>query len=138
MTCIHENKVNKISECNLIHDIINPPKRTENINSNYYPILHVYMNTRRGRFYVKTYQMLLCIRCSYTVVMGSLGEKLKLEKYSVIQWRTQVGHITTNLRVKVYFTLPALSATNVVTWKCHVDDSAKDRHFMIFGRDLLI
>ena len=29
MTCIHGNEVNKISECNLIHDILNPPKRTK-------------------------------------------------------------------------------------------------------------
>ena len=39
MTCIHRNKVNKWSECNLLHDIINPPKRIKNLNRNYYPIL---------------------------------------------------------------------------------------------------
>ena len=33
MNCIHDNKVNKISECNLLHDIINPSKHTKNINS---------------------------------------------------------------------------------------------------------
>ena len=32
MNCIHDNKVNNISEYNLIHDIINPSKRTNNIN----------------------------------------------------------------------------------------------------------
>ena len=26
MTCIHEKKVNKIDECNLLHDAVNPPK----------------------------------------------------------------------------------------------------------------
>ena len=30
MTCIHGNKVNKLSECNLLHDILNPPKHTKN------------------------------------------------------------------------------------------------------------
>ena len=30
MTCIHDNKVNNITECNLIHDIINTPKLTKN------------------------------------------------------------------------------------------------------------
>ena len=29
MTFIHENIVNKINECNLLHDIRNPPKRTK-------------------------------------------------------------------------------------------------------------
>ena len=55
---IDEKEVNKISKCNLIHDIINPPKRTENININYYPILHVCMytwnierNLRASKFY---------------------------------------------------------------------------------------
>ena len=49
MTCIHGNKVNKIYECNLIHDIINPPKRTRILNIDYSPILHEFMNTRKGR-----------------------------------------------------------------------------------------
>ena len=53
-----------------------------------------------------------------------------------MQWQTQSKNITTNLKVKVDFTLPALSAKNVVTWKCHVDNSAKGRHDMILGRYL--
>ena len=39
--------------------------------------------------------------------------------------------------VKVDFTLPALSAMNVVTWKFHVDESAKGQYNMILGQDLL-
>ena len=35
------------------------------------------------------------------------------------------------------FNLPSLSATNVMTWKCHVDESAKGRYDMILGRDIL-
>ena len=34
MTCIHKNKVNKLAEYNLIHDILNPPKNTKNSNIN--------------------------------------------------------------------------------------------------------
>ena len=30
--CIHVNEVNKISECNLLHDILNPPKITKMFN----------------------------------------------------------------------------------------------------------
>ena len=29
MTCIHGNEVNKITEFSLIHNILNPPKRTK-------------------------------------------------------------------------------------------------------------
>ena len=35
MTCIHGNKLNKLSECNLLHDILNHPKRTNNLNRPY-------------------------------------------------------------------------------------------------------
>ena len=45
MNRIHDNKVNNIAECNLLHDMINPSKHTKNINSHYSPILHVCMNT---------------------------------------------------------------------------------------------
>ena len=62
--------------------------------------------------------------------------RVRVEKYSVMQWQTQDINITTNIKVKVDFTLPALSLTNVVTWKCHMDDSAKGRYDMILGRDL--
>ena len=54
-----------------------------------------------------------------------------------MQWHKQAGNITTNLKVEVDFTLPALSATNVVTWKYHVHESAKGRYYMILERDLL-
>ena len=30
MTCIHGNEVNKTSECNLLHEILNPTKCTKN------------------------------------------------------------------------------------------------------------
>ena len=63
--------------------------------------------------------------------------KIKPWKYDVMQWHLQAGNITTDLKVKVDFTLPALSATNFVTWRCHVDDSAKGGYDMILGRDLL-
>ena len=54
-----------------------------------------------------------------------------------MQWQTQVGNITTSFKVKVDFKLPALSATNVMRWKCHVDHSTKGRYEMILGRYLL-
>ena len=70
--------------------------------------------------------------------MGRLVEKLHPDKYAVMQWHTQDLNITTNLKVKVVFSLPALSTTNVVMWKCHMDDSAQGRYDMILGRDILI
>ena len=49
----------------------------------------------------------------------------------------QAGISTDNLKVKIYFTLPELSATKIVTRNCHVDDSAKGRYYLIVGRDIL-
>ena len=54
-----------------------------------------------------------------------------------MQWHTQSGNITTNLKVKVDFTSPAISTTNVVTWRYHVDDSARGKYNMILRWDLL-
>ena len=54
----------------------------------------------------------------------------------MIQWHTQSGNITTNMKVKIDFTLPELSMTNV-TWNFNVDYSAKDIHEMVLGRYLL-
>ena len=72
MTRIHNNEVKNIAECNLLHDIINPPKRAKNLNSHYYPILHVCMNTRKGKAKFKNFHILLESGCSYTIVMVRL------------------------------------------------------------------
>ena len=53
-----------------------------------------------------------------------------------MQWHMQAVNITTNPKVKVYFTLTARSATNAVAWKYHVDESTKGRYDMILGRDI--
>ena len=69
--------------------------------------------------------------------MGRLIKKLCPENDAPVQWNTQAGNITTDLKVKKYFTLPALSATNVVTWNFHVDEYAKVRYDMILGKYLI-
>ena len=66
-----------------------------------------------------------------------LVKKLHPEKDDVMQLHTQAGNITTNIKVKVDFPLPAFSARNAVMWNCHVDYSTKDRYNMILGRSLL-
>ena len=48
MNCIHDNEVNNISEFNILHGILNPYKRTKNINIYYSTILHGCMNTKKG------------------------------------------------------------------------------------------
>ena len=69
--------------------------------------------------------------------MGRLFKKIHPEKYAVMQWYTQAVNITTNHKVKVYFTLPELRAMHVVTWKYHVDESAKGGYDMILVRYLI-
>ena len=91
------------------------------------------MNPIKGRAKFNSFQNILESGFNSTIVMGCLVEKLYHEKYSVTQWHTKAGNIATNLKVGVHFTLPALSATNIVTWRCHVDDSAKGRYDMMLG-----
>ena len=66
--------------------------------------------------------------------MGRLVEILRLKTDAIMQWHTQAVNITTDIKVKVDFTLPVLSATNVVTWDCHVDDSFIGRYDIILGQ----
>ena len=82
-------------------------------------------NTRKDKTRFKKFQILLDSGCSYKIVMGKLVEKIHPKKYAVMQWHTQDGNITANINVEVDFTLHAISAMNVVTWKFYVDDSAK-------------
>ena len=79
------------------------------------------MNTRKGRVKFKNSRILLGIGFIFTIIMIRLVEKLNLEKDAVMQWQTQAGNITTNFKVKVNFTLPAISVTNFMTWKCYVE-----------------
>ena len=80
MTCIHGNKVNKIYECNLLQDMINNSKQTKTLNIHYSPILHVCMNTQKGRSELKNFLILLNSGYSYTIIMVSRIKNLLLKK----------------------------------------------------------
>ena len=82
------------------------------------------MNARKGKVKFNNFRIILDSGCSSTILMVRLVEKLHPDKYYLMQWHTEAVNITTNLNVKLDFTLPALSTTNVVTWNFHVDDSA--------------
>ena len=62
------------------------------------------MNTRKGKANFKNFQILLDSGCSYKIVMGRIGKK-SIEKDFVMQWHTKAGNITTNIKVKMDFTL---------------------------------
>ena len=48
MTCMHNIEVNIVSEWNLLHDIINPPKIPKKLKIHYSLIPHGCDNTRKG------------------------------------------------------------------------------------------
>ena len=118
MIYIHANEVKDIAECNLLHDIINPPKIAKNINSHYYHILHGCMNTIKGRVRFKNFQILSDSGCSSTIVMRRLFEKHTLKKYAVMQWQTQAGNITTNFKVKSTLLYPQLAGQMLWRGSC--------------------
>ena len=121
----------------LLQDIINTPKHTKILNIHCYTVIHGCINTRRGRENFNNSQILLDSGSIPTILMVRIVKILYPEKDTVMQWHTQAGNITTNIKVKVYLTLPVISATNVVTRKYHVDDYDKGRYDMTLGRDLL-
>ena len=53
-----------------------------------------------------------------------------------MQWHKQAVNVTTNTWVEVDFILREISTTNIVTWKCQVNDSAKGRYDVILRRYL--
>ena len=59
MNCIHENKVNKMAELNLLHDIPNPSKCTKFPDIYYSPILQEFMNTIKVRSKFKIFRIVL-------------------------------------------------------------------------------
>ena len=79
MTCIYDTEVDNIAECNLLHDIFNPPKHTKKIKIHYSPILHGCMNTRKGKAKFNNFRILLDSGCSSTIIMIRLVEKLTLK-----------------------------------------------------------
>ena len=89
---------------------------------------------KKGISKVKNCWILLDSRCSPKIIMGRLVKKLSPRKDAVIQWHMQAGNITTNLKIEVNFTLPELSAADVVICIFFVDESAKDRYNGILGR----
>ena len=70
MTPIHDNEVKNIAECNLLHDITNPPKHTKQLNSHFYPILYGFINTRKVKLKFKNFRILLDSGRSSTIVIG--------------------------------------------------------------------
>ena len=71
------------------------------------------------------------------IVMGKLTSKLKTKEAEKTTQENQAGKFATSKKLNVDFCLPEFSATNIVTWKCHVDKSTNGRYDMILGRYLL-
>ena len=64
MTCMHDNEINNIAECNLLHDIINPTKFTKHLNIHYSTILHVSINTIKVKARFNNFRIIFDIVCN--------------------------------------------------------------------------
>ena len=80
MARIHGNKVYKLYEFNLLHDILNPPKRTKILNIRCSTILQGCIKTQKGKTMFKIFQILLDSGCISTVIMGRLINKFTPKK----------------------------------------------------------
>ena len=52
------------------------------------------------------------------------------------QFKTQAENITTDQKLKIYFTLPEFSPTKIVTWNFHVDASTNSKYDIVLRRYL--
>ena len=95
------------------------------------------MNSQKGRENFKNFRILLDSGFSSTISMIGLIKAITPKEDGGLKSHTQASSITTNLNFKIYFTLPDLSVTKIVTWNWYVDDSDKYRYYMILGRDIL-
>ena len=59
------------------------------------------MNTLKGRDKFKNFIILLDSGYSSTFVMGRITQKINLKEDAAMQWHTQAGRITTNLKVNI-------------------------------------
>ena len=50
------------------------------------------------------------------ILMRRLTTKLENKEDYMKQWKTQVGNIITNIKVKLDFTLPEFRSTEIVKW----------------------
>ena len=67
-----------------------------------------------------------------------MGQRIKMnpKEDDVMQWHTQEGSITTNLKVKIDFTLPESIVIEIMTWGFNAGDSAKGLYDMLLVIDL--
>ena len=72
MNHIHDNEVNNIYECNLLHAILNTSRSTKNISIYDYTFLHGCMNTCTGRAKFKDFGILMDSGCIYTIMTRRL------------------------------------------------------------------
>ena len=116
---------------------LSPTKRAKTKNIHYSPILQVCMKTHSGMAEFKNFRVILDSGKISAIVMGKLILKLKPKETAKTMWKNQAGKFTTSKKVNVDFCLSEFSTTEIVTWKCHVDESTNGRYDMILGRDLL-
>ena len=72
---MHDNKIKNIAECNLLHDIIDPPKPAKTLNIHHSPILHGCINIRKVKAQFKNFQIIIYSGCSSMIVMRRIVEK---------------------------------------------------------------
>ena len=74
------------------------------------------MNTCRVKSKFKNVRILLDGVLSSNILTRRLITRPKIKICCYMQFNTQEGNITTNMKVKIYFTLPKFASRTIVTW----------------------
>ena len=95
------------------------------------------MNTCSCRARFWNFCIILDSGSNSTVVMDKLRSKIKTKEEDRTTWKIQAEMFTISKKADVDFFLLGFSATKILTWKCHIDDSTNSRYDTILGRHLI-
>ena len=95
------------------------------------------MNIQKDKAKFNNFNILLDSRGTSKIIMRILITRINPKINTVMQWHSHEGNITTNLKVKIDFTLTELSTTKFVTWNFDEVESTNGRYVVILGINLL-
>jgi predicted aspartyl protease len=139
-----KNQKNKKNQKNdyMVHDVhtihAHSKKKAKKMHTSTAVVGLIYLNSKSTQ--TRAIRVLVDTGASATVIIGDHCRKLKLKRTEPTTWTTKAGKFTTNKKVTLKFLLPEFNSTKVISWSCHIDESATSsasRYDMIIGRDLL-
>jgi len=101
------------------------------------PIVFGRVQTTLGNAKTTGIKILLDTGSTQSHIKRDFVTNLRLRKESAAIWNTAAGHISTNEKCKLQFSLPEFYSTKTIEWEMHVGTLENIQYDMIIGNDLL-